>query len=185
MRGLPLGWATFVDFGMERPKFSTAATGIPFANGIVVTPTGREVIIASSTGRELYVYDRDPETNILSPCLERIPMVFAPDNLNFDCSLDVGDSTVFDSDGRFLRGLICAGHPSVPELMAMSRDPITRRAPSWVAEVRRGQGDDPAPCYAMPLSRKGSYYLSTLYQSEYIPTLLSGMFQTVSISNSS
>jgi arylesterase/paraoxonase len=63
-------------------------------------------------------------------------MKFIPNNVSFDHSIDVADKTAFNEDGKFLRGVICAGHPSPERLQAMSRDPVTETAPSWVIEVR-------------------------------------------------
>jgi arylesterase/paraoxonase len=186
MRALPLGWATFVDFSVGKPKFSTAATGIPFANGIVVTPTGKEVLIASSSSSVIFVYDRDPVTNKMSRCREKIPCKFRPDNLTFDESLRPNDPTTFDENGRFLRGVICAGHPSTMKLFAMSRNPGAVKAPSWVVEVRRragktGEVGDAAPCPATEPNEEGSYWLKTLYQSKSCSSLLFWRFWLLSL----
>jgi arylesterase / paraoxonase len=168
VRALPLGWVTLVDFSVSKPVFTTVATGIPFANGVVVTPTGKEVVVASSSGSVLFVYDRDPATSNLSPCRERISCKFRPDNLTFDHAIEPSDPTAFDSEGRFLRGIICGGHPSSRQLFGMSRSPGAVSAPSWVVEVRRrtGQEGDSAPCPATDPESKGNYWLKTLYQSK-------------------
>ena len=168
-RVLPLGWATLVDLSHGGPKFKTVARKIPFANGIVLTPTGKEVVIASTGALELRVYDRDPQTNSLT-YRDRVPLKFRPDNLNFDESLDVSDESVFDKDGKFLRGLICGGHPSPNGIVAMARDPLHARAPSWVAEVRRGVGRDSAPVSAMPADSTDRFHVHTLYQGK--PSML-------------
>lgn len=115
----------------------------------------------------LWIYDRDPATNLLT-FREKIPVLFRPDNLTFDDGLDVDNETAFDKEGKFLRGLIAAGHPAPLRLYAVSRDPVGKSAPSWVVEVRRGEGEDEAPYGAMGGGKwKGGYYLRTLYQSEY------------------
>jgi arylesterase/paraoxonase len=165
---LPLSWVTLVDFSQTTPEFTTVAKGIAFSNGIVLTPTGKEVIVASTVGKHLRVYDRDSKTNLLS-LREKIPVPFMPDNLSFDDSLEVTDKSAFDKEGKFLRGLVSAGHPVPIKLLAVSRNPTKRTAPSWVVEVRRGQGSDPAPTTSMSTSWKGNYHLRTLYQSEYLP----------------
>jgi len=150
------------------PTFTTAASNVGFANGIVLTPTGKEVIIASTTDAALWIYDRDPVTNQLT-FREKIHVSFRPDNLTFDDGLDVDNETAFDKEGKFLRGLIAAGHPAPLRLYAVSRDPVGKSAPSWVVEVRRGKGEDKAPYGAMGRGKwMGGYYLRTLYQSEYI-----------------
>ncbi|KAK2800156.1 hypothetical protein FQN50_008251 [Emmonsiellopsis sp. PD_5] len=164
----PLGWATFVDFSDPNElKCTVVAEDIPFANGILVTPTGKEVLIASTSTSAIFVYKRDAQTNLLSKTRETILTHFRTDNLAFDDSLDVSDPTVFDSEGRFLRGVIVGGHPSPIVLQLMSRNPDKYSAPSWVAEIRRGTGVDPAPCPAGPEHPEGSFYSRTLYQSGF------------------
>ncbi|ODH14316.1 hypothetical protein ACO22_06602 [Paracoccidioides brasiliensis] len=160
----PWTWVTFVDFSFPDDfKCTIVADNIAFSNGILVTPTGKEVVVASSSSDALYIYKRDPKTNLLSKDRESIPVNFHPDNINFDDSLDISDPTVFDAEGRFLRGLVVAGHPSLIKIFKMSRNPGSANAPSWVAEIRRGTGVDPAPCPAGP--RQGELYSLTLYQS--------------------
>lgn len=163
--GLPFGWVTSVDFSGERPTFTTAANSIAFANGIVVTPTGKQVIVASASMNCVFIYDRDPATNALSIDREKVFLNFHPDNVSFDDSLDVTDPTVFDEDGKFLRGVVVGGAPAAAKLFAMARNPEACRAPSIVAEVRAGSGRDPAPLAAGPSRNK--YYARTLYQSEF------------------
>lgn len=172
-RALPLGWITHVDFSKIPPVFSTAASWIPFANGMLVTPTGKEVVVASSSSCELFVYNRDPKTNSLT-IRTKVPLTFAPDNLSFDESLSTSDPTVFDQkQGYFLRGLTCAGHPSIPKLIAMSRNPRKFTAASWAVEIFRNEAEgvdkshDETPVPA--LSEKvyqGPYAVRTVYQSD-------------------
>ncbi|KAL1961572.1 hypothetical protein VTN77DRAFT_1424 [Rasamsonia byssochlamydoides] len=164
-RALPLGWVTFVDFSCSPTRFHTAISGIPFPNGIVVTPTGKEVIVASSSTSHLLIYDRDPISNCIT-YREKIPLQYRPDNLTFDHSLKPSDPTAFDKDGRFLRGLVSAGHPCIRLLHAMSRDPSKHAAPSWVVEIRRTPGKAEAPCKATTAEYRGDYYVETLYQSD-------------------
>ncbi|PGH35943.1 hypothetical protein GX50_01268 [[Emmonsia] crescens] len=175
----PWSWVTFVDFSYsEDLKCTVAARNIEFANGILVTPTGKEVIVASSAADSLYVYKRDPKTNLLSSTRESIPVNFHPDNVKFDHSLDISDPTVFDTEGRFLRGVIVAGHPSLIKIHRMSRTPESVNAPSWVAEIRRGTGVDPAPCPAAP--QQPVFYARTLYQSngEHFPSSSTGIMDS-------
>ncbi|GAD96857.1 serum paraoxonase/arylesterase 2 [Paecilomyces variotii No. 5] len=173
---MPLGWVTLVDFSGEQPAFKTAATGIAFANGIVITPTGKEVAVASTSGSCIYIYERNPDTNELSDEPERIEVYFHPDNLSFNETLDVKDPTVFDEDGKFLRGLIAGGAPSARKIFAMARNPEQCNAPSIVAEIRRGNERDPAPFAAGPSGTGKKYRALTLYQSngEHFPTSTTG-----------
>ncbi|PGH00868.1 hypothetical protein GX51_05532 [Blastomyces parvus] len=173
---MPWGWVTFVDFtSPEDVKCTVVAINIAFANGIEVTPTGKELLVASSGNDAIYVYQRDPQSNLLSSSRETIPLSFHPDNLNFDHSLDISDPTAFDAEGRFLRGVTVGGHPSLFRLKRMIDNlGKVNDAPSWVAEVRRGTGVDPAPCPAGPPHPE--FYVRTLYQSngEHFPVSTTG-----------
>ncbi|KAL1970819.1 hypothetical protein VTN77DRAFT_2653 [Rasamsonia byssochlamydoides] len=163
---LPLGWVTFVDFAArETPVCTVAAGGIPYANGIIITPTGKEVLVASTSTDCVRIYERDPETNILSSKYDKVRLNFHPDNLSFDCSLSLDDPTVFDDNGKFLRGVVVAGCPNAGRLFCMNRNPKGCKAPSMVAELRRGNARDPAPYPAVMFSLRNKYCARTLYQS--------------------
>ena len=98
-------------------------------------------------------------------------MPFAADNLAFDEALSVDDPTAFDEQGRFLRGLVTAGHPAPLSTLAVAKSRGDKTAPSWVVEIRRGEGEeDSAPLSAMgKRGRKaGEYNLKTLFQSTYL-----------------
>lgn len=162
--GLPLGWVSFVDFTLETgPIFTIAAGGIPYANGIIVTPTGKEVLVASSSTDFVRVYERETETNALSGEYKKVYMTFHPHNLSFDWSLAVDDPTVFDRKGKFLRGVIAAGTPDSGRLFCMARGPHGCVAPSVVAEIRRGYGPDLSPFPGSLFNLRSRYYARTLY----------------------
>ncbi|RDW67595.1 hypothetical protein BP6252_08991 [Coleophoma cylindrospora] len=165
---LPLGWVTLVDITGPTPKFTTATSNIGFANGIVLTPTGKEVIVASTISKppSVFIYTRDSATNTLT-FNSSVAVPFRPDNLSFDDGLDVNDKTAFDDEGRFLRGLVAAGHPAPLKLFAVSRDPVHKKAPSWVVEIRRSSESDKAAWSATEVvgSADGEFSLRTLYQS--------------------
>lgn len=161
---LPLGWITFVDFvSSDKPVCTVAGGGIPFANGIVVTPTGKEVLVASTSTDFVRIYERDPETNILSSKYEKVHLTFHPDNLSFDGSLPIDDPTVFDRNGKFLRGVIASGCPDAGRLFCMAKSPQGCVAPSVVAEIRRGHGPDPCPYPGSLFDLRSKYYARTLY----------------------
>jgi arylesterase/paraoxonase len=71
--------------------FGVAATGIRLSNGINASRDGSTVFVASPTGRELLVYDRDAASGALR-LRERIDLGTAPDNVEVadDGSLWVG-----------------------------------------------------------------------------------------------
>jgi arylesterase/paraoxonase len=155
-------WVTLVDFSLASPTFKTVAKNIAFANGIVLTPTGREVIVASTTGMSLLIFDRDAQTNTLT-LNKSVPVPFFPDNVSFDDSLNVDDRTVFDENGRFLRGVFTAGHPSFVKLRGLSRMRLDS-SPSWAVELKLESGDS--------LSPKNGYHLQNIFQCKYsLPTL--------------
>jgi arylesterase/paraoxonase len=164
---LPLGWVTFVDIAArETPVCTVAAGGIPFAHGIVITPTGKELLVASTSTNCVRIYQRDPETNVLSSRYEKIKLTFHPDNLSFDSSLSVDDPTVFDENEKFLRGVIVAGCPDAGRLFCMATSPEGCKAPSIVTELRRGNRKDPAPYPAVLFCRNNKYTARTLYESK-------------------
>lgn len=163
----PLGWVTFVNFAsQDRPVFTIVAGGIPFANGILVTPTGKEVLVASANTNDIRIYNRDPETNALSSRYDNVHVTFHPDNLSFDHSLDLNDQTVFDRQGKFLRGVIAAGCPDAGRMFCMAQSPQGCVAPSVVAEIRRGCGPDPSPFPASFFKPGSKYHARTLYAGE-------------------
>ncbi|KAL1991888.1 hypothetical protein VTN49DRAFT_5196 [Thermomyces lanuginosus] len=163
----PLGWVTFVNFAsQDRPVFTIVAGGIPFANGILVTPTGKEVLVASANTNDIRIYNRDPETNALSSRYDNVHVTFHPDNLSFDHSLDLNDQTVFDRQGKFLRGVIAAGCPDAGRMFCMAQSPQGCVAPSVVAEIRRGCGPDPSPFPASFFKPGSKYHARTLYADD-------------------
>lgn len=162
--GLPLGWVTFVDFEIpSKPICTIVAGGIPFANGILVTPTGKEVLVASTSTDTIRIYERDPETDALSGKYNNVYMTFHPETLSFDRSLDRNDPTVFTSNGNFLRGVVATGCPDAGRLFCMAKNPHGCVAPSVVAEVRRGHGPDLSPFPGSLFNLHTKYYARTLY----------------------
>lgn len=164
---LEFSFVTFVDFTGREPVCRIVAKDLAFANGIAMTPTGTEVIVACTSRQELRIYQRNPLTDDLSKNFELLPVPFIrPDNLSFDYSLKTDDETAFNEEGKFCRGLIVAGHPSSSRYRRMSHKPHKRKAPSWVAELRRGKGKDTAPFPTSIGLAKSFFHLQTLYQSE-------------------
>jgi arylesterase / paraoxonase len=94
--------------------FRVAASGIRFPNGINRSPDGATIYVASSTGRELRVYARDPATGALT-LGARLALGTTLDNIEVA------------ADGS----LWLAGHPNVFALMA-HRDGAPAHSPSQV-----------------------------------------------------
>lgn len=63
--------------------FRVALDGLLFPNGINVSPDGRKLYVASVTGREMLVYDRDPQTETLTP-RGSVFLGSGPDNIEVD-----------------------------------------------------------------------------------------------------
>ncbi|KAL3706328.1 hypothetical protein TMatcc_007339, partial [Talaromyces marneffei ATCC 18224] len=165
--GLPLGWVTFVDFSVQsKPICTIVAGGIPFANGILVTPTGREVLVASTSTDIVRIYKRDPETDALSGNYSAVYMTFHPETLSFDRSLNITDPTVFNTNGNFIRGVVATGSPDAGRLFCMAKNPHGCVAPSVVAEIRRGHGLDLSPFPGSLFNLYSKYYARTLYADD-------------------
>lgn len=162
--GLPLGWVTYVDFSTQsKPICSIVAGGIPFANGVLVTPTGKEILVASSSTDIVRIYERNPENHTLSGNYSSVYLTFHPESLSFDKSLNINDPTVFDRNGNFLRGVVATGSPDAGRLFCMAKGPHGCVAPSVVAEIRRGHGLDLSPFPGSLFSLHSKYYARTLY----------------------
>jgi arylesterase / paraoxonase len=94
-----------------------AAEGIAFANGINVSEDGRTLYVASTIGRALLVYDRDPETGVLTNRRD-VSLYTAPDNIERA------------ADGHLWIG----AHPKLLRLVDHAKD-AKALSPSQVLEV--------------------------------------------------
>ncbi|MCC6849016.1 MAG: strictosidine synthase family protein [Deltaproteobacteria bacterium] len=97
--------------------FRPAITDLVFPNGIGVSPDGRTLYVASTTGRNVRVYDRDPRREALS-YRRAIPLGSGADNIDID------------ADGT----LWVAAHPKMLRVEALRADPRTL-SPSQVLRV--------------------------------------------------
>ncbi len=113
---LPLASVVYFDGS----RFVEAATGIRMANGIQASPDGRTLYVAASLGREVRVYDREPESGALE-LRERIPLGTVPDNIELD------------AEGA----LWIAAHPKVLQLVRYNAGRVAT-VPSQVLRVVRG-----------------------------------------------
>lgn len=174
---MPWSWVTYVDFTdcppKMPPKTHVAVNGFPFANGIAVTPTGKQVLIGSTSECSVRIYERNPKTNNLSHTYETVSFNCHVDNVRFDMSLKPDDRTAFDENGHFLRGALAAGSPSGRRMAIMADDPSRNPAPSLIGEIIRGKPGvrnpaDSAPLAAGPVVNRGTlYYAKTVYESMY------------------
>jgi arylesterase/paraoxonase len=95
-----------------------AVENLVFPNGINVSRDLRTVYVATTTSRELLVYDRDPHTGALD-LRRRIPVGVGLDNIEVD------------EDGNLWIG----AHPKLMAVGAHGEDP-TRLSPSQVYRIR-------------------------------------------------
>jgi arylesterase/paraoxonase len=97
--------------------FSTAIADLVFPNGINVSPDGRTVYVAAVTWRSVLVYDRDPQTDALTP----------------RGSIDIGsggDNIEVDDQGQLWIG----AHPKLLAVPKHAADPNSP-APAQVLRV--------------------------------------------------
>jgi len=168
---LPTGVVNHVQFsdtssdiagaGPTDPLITWSALGIPFANGIGLSPDGEEVAVASSNMNALYLYDRDRSTHALKH-RETLELPFAADNVDYTHGGDI----------------LIAGHPHFPSLVSVAWNGTkVTRSPSWVLEVSRvkpGSGGsgakgagEKAPYSAYERAdMPDGYEMRTLYQSD-------------------
>jgi arylesterase/paraoxonase len=120
---------TLEDFGrlpfsnviyFDGSRFSEAVSRITYANGINTSHDGRTVYVASVTGRAVRVYDREPESGLLTS-REKIRAASGVDNIEVD------------AQGNLWIG----AHPQLLRVMAHTADPA-ERSPSQVLRVSRG-----------------------------------------------
>lgn len=116
---LPLGGGYVLYY--DGKAFKKAATGIPFANGIGISDDGKTVYVASTTGKLMRLFDRDPKTAMLTK-REDIKFGTAPDNLDLD------------AQGNIYLGC----HPKLLTYAKHSKNP-SLYAPSQVVKVSRGE----------------------------------------------
>jgi len=121
---LPLTWVSHITVNENAKTKSMvvehafAAFGIPFSNGIAISPNGKQVAVSSSSLAKVYFYTRNFENNALT-FTHTVPVPFVSDNL------------MFDDDGI----LIASGHPHIISLIAVAANKTDVVAPSWVASI--------------------------------------------------
>jgi hypothetical protein len=157
---LPLGWLGHVaiDPSTGAIDHHFSAFGIPFANGVALSPNGSEVAVATTSLGQVYFYSRSPTSNTLT-YTHSVPLPFSTDNI------------MYDDDGH----LIAAGHPHFPSLLAVKENKTGALGPSWVVSLApRPQGSGPPPkkfdlktpvSASSRVSASETHDLQTLFQS--------------------
>ncbi|PWN54161.1 hypothetical protein IE53DRAFT_359427 [Violaceomyces palustris] len=195
--GLPLGWVSYVSFdesqgrsanldpAITRPSESKqeaedtrlaqqgiltskiVASGIPFANGLALSPSSKTMVVASTMYPGVYIYDikkdqRTSRVNWSAPkssvrLKDKVYLPMSPDNLSFSpvkgshlanlterIPEPEADSHEGAKEDLFERAsLIVGGHPAGLKLIAMAKDPklVSNWSPSWVVKV------EPSPTF--------------------------------------
>lgn len=164
--GLPLSWvahvavhASDVDADGVALTHTLAVPGIPFANGVALSPARDHLAIASTSLGRVYIYTVAPASasSTAAPALtlaHTIPVPFFPDNL------------VYDDDGA----LIVTGHPHFPALVGVAANKTDARAPSWVVSITPSGGEKRYDTAPVPVERftphVETHNVETLFQSD-------------------
>lgn len=107
--------------------FRRMATGLNFANSVAVTPDGGTLYATGTFGKDLRIYQRNPDTDELK-LQEVVYLGSAPDNIDIAANGDIW----------------IAAHPKLSALLAFMSNPKAR-APSQALIVERdvsGRGGD-------------------------------------------
>ncbi|KAL4064533.1 hypothetical protein V8B97DRAFT_1870104 [Scleroderma yunnanense] len=164
--GLPLGWLAHVSVAPDGTfTHRVVARGIPFPNGVALSPGGNHVALASTTLGQVLFYDRDPATDDLT-FSHGVRVPFLPDNL------------YYAEDGA----LVVTGHPHFPALVQVAANATGAFAPSWAVVLRpisdtmrvASEGDFAKRAYDLraPLSASAivpaslTHEVETLFQSD-------------------
>lgn len=139
-----LSWVTLLEYDPQTGSVSQShiiAAGIPFANGISISPGGTTLAVASTTAKQVRLYDIHMDSSkssifTLPDKYKTIDLEFMPDNLAFTPAHRTGEDSF---DGA---SLIVSGHPAALSLLAMAKDPYTREIGK--AGIERRKRDAPS-----------------------------------------
>jgi hypothetical protein len=155
---MPLGTVIHLDFATGELHTSIAAMGIPFANGVALSPDRKEVAIVACSSAYVQLYSLEEKGGVRLRYKTAVKMPFSPDNIDYT------------HDGR----LIVAGHPYFPGLVKFSEGKADK-APSWVVEianrtvtgVAKGEDDKQSP---YPITKRApshaDYSVQTIFMSD-------------------
>lgn len=97
-------------------SFRTVAEGIGYANGINESPDGKYILVAGSSSRTIYVFEKSDDGSLIE--VDRIALGTGPDNIDFD------------EHGNIL----VACHPQLLKFVAHAKDP-KNYSPSQVLKI--------------------------------------------------
>jgi arylesterase / paraoxonase len=124
-----LGWALETYLGLAGANLlhhdgnsaSEVASGLAYTNGMQLSADGRSLWVATTTGKALHRFARDPATNRLTR--------------EQSIELDTGaDNIEWDGQGR----LLVAGHPRMLDFVGHASD-AANKAPSQILRVTPGE----------------------------------------------
>ena len=135
--GLPFGFVLHVDLhphdspeakekGKDISHAFVAKYFIPFANGVALSHSGKEVAIVATSAGKVYVYARNPETDVLYKERTVVRLPFSPDNIHYTSSL--ADPSKEE--------LIVGGHPNFIDLIGVVARKPGAAAGSWIVAVQ-------------------------------------------------
>jgi len=155
---MPLGTVIHLDFATGELRTSIAAMGIPFANGVALSPDRKEVAIVSCSSASVQLYSLEENGGVSLKYKTAVKMPFSADNVDYT------------HDGR----LMVAGHPYFPGITKLSKGKADK-APSWVVEitnrtltgVTKGEDDKQSP---YPITKRApshpNYSVQTVFVSD-------------------
>jgi hypothetical protein len=150
---LPLGFVEYVQFGRNGINFVISVLGIPFPNGLSLSPDKSKLAVSSTSAGKVRVYDVERNGDLTYKTA--IPVPFLPDNLHYQ------------EDGS----LLVSGHQHFPSITRLSRKKQSV-SPSWVVSIsdRNSNATDdrtsnvPYSAYKRVGVHK-DYTMETIYQS--------------------
>ncbi len=105
-------------------SFRKVAGGMGYANGVNMSPDGKQVYVAATTSKAVFVFDRDPESGDLTP-RQKIDLGTGVDNIEVDANGD----------------LWIGAHPKLLTFVAYSEN-AEKRSPSQVVRIQwRSRGN--------------------------------------------
>lgn len=106
-------------------KHTFAKLFLPFPNGIAVSPSGTEVVIAYTSLGQVAFYERNTVTSDLTGLKYTVSLPFAVDNINYSPS----------PTNKSRPHVIIAGHPNFPDLTDVAANKTGASAGSWVVAI--------------------------------------------------
>ncbi|GAA5823492.1 hypothetical protein JCM10212_006857 [Sporobolomyces blumeae] len=132
---LPLSYVDSVSISPGSIEVERAVSHLAFANGITLSPSGRTLVVATSTTRLVSFYRRDVSTNaVASTPYKTVRLPFLVDNLYVEprgFRSPVNDSLVDGADAREDAFVVLAtGHPSYLSLLV-----VAERSSFWLSGI--------------------------------------------------